>query len=147
MTDLAFNKPSPGSTAEALLHFVIVFLLLCLSIALFGFEFGGKLCFAIWLVGVITNVQSAKRPADRSFKLWRRGIREDLEEHLRSFKSWRRIRGKLAGGLWNILHIFLGITLAAIITVFLNAVFFIFPNELNILLIPDARALSDHSRS
>ncbi len=147
MTDLALHKPSHGSTAATLLHFVVFFLLLCLLTVGLGlldsewlYRYGVALCLAIWLGNVVPNVQSAKRPADRSlsFKLWRRGIREDLEEDIRPYKSWRGITRKLVGGFWYILHICLGIVLAAVITGSLNAVFFIIPSEFNILLIQDA---------
>ena len=137
MTDLALLKPSPGSTAEALLYFLVVFLLLCLSIALLGFKYGGLLCAQIWLAYVISNVYSAKQPV-RRYKSWRRRMTEDLEECRRSYKSWRWIRGELEELPWNLGHICLSVVMAAIIIVFLNAVFFIFPNEFNILLIPGA---------
>ncbi len=137
MTGLALKKPSRGSTAETLLHFVVVFLLFNISIALLGFKYGGMLCLLIWLEYVISNIYSTRHPANR-YKSWRGKIREDLEEIYHSYKSWRWIRGELCDCLWSISHICLSMTLAAIITVFLNAVFFIFPNEFNILLIPDA---------
>ncbi len=112
-----------GSTAEALLHFLGLFLVLALSIVSLGFLIGGLLCFFLYQEYLLWNVHSAKRPVKKPFRWWS-GLRQELKDCRFS--------------LFILLHLCLSVVLTAVLTGFLISVFFVFPDVFPVLVVPIA---------